>query len=359
MAKNKATTKRHKPSHKKQVPKPRKRLAKAAKLTTKTLWHVSWVSIALILAFPIVLYAYWSTLDSRAPSGRPASNIHASQVATFPALGAHADCRAGTLLNIVAHEDDDLLFMNPAILHAIADNKCVRTVYVTAGDDGRSAEYWQGREQGAKAAYAAMRGSKNSWHDMSASLWHRPVNVSYLTPDNTISLVFLRLPDGKPGGTGFLADRTETLQELRTGRIKSIHTVDNATSYTANQLVTALSTIIQLDMPTGINTQAFGPNLARGDHSDHQAVGYFVNLARRNYTKSYTFTMYLGYQNNGKPANLSEPDIATKQAAFNAYENYDSAICITMGDCPNSSSYSSYIERQYIYQLQTVPARTP
>src|SRR5579875_1841597 len=45
-------------------------------------------------------------------------------------------CRQN-VMNIVAHEDDDLLFINPRIAQAIDQQACVRTVYVTAGDDGR------------------------------------------------------------------------------------------------------------------------------------------------------------------------------------------------------------------------------
>ena len=39
-------------------------------------------------------------------------------------------------MQIVAHEDDDLLFMNPDLEHAIDAGSCVRTIYVTAGDAG-------------------------------------------------------------------------------------------------------------------------------------------------------------------------------------------------------------------------------
>ena len=43
-------------------------------------------------------------------------------------------CPQGAVLDIVAHEDDDLLFLSPDVLHDIAAGRCVQTVFVTAGD---------------------------------------------------------------------------------------------------------------------------------------------------------------------------------------------------------------------------------
>src|SRR5262245_7566617 len=53
---------------------------------------------------------------------------------------------ATSAMAFVAHEDDDLLFLSPDILHAIqAGDTCVRTVYLTAGDAGNDESYWSGR----------------------------------------------------------------------------------------------------------------------------------------------------------------------------------------------------------------------
>ncbi len=43
-----------------------------------------------------------------------------------------APCIGGAL-TIVAHPDDDLLFLNPDILRDIEAGRCARTVFVTAG----------------------------------------------------------------------------------------------------------------------------------------------------------------------------------------------------------------------------------
>lgn len=40
------------------------------------------------------------------------------------------------VMTIVAHTDDDLLFMNPDIATSIAEGNVATTVFVTAGDAG-------------------------------------------------------------------------------------------------------------------------------------------------------------------------------------------------------------------------------
>ena len=70
-------------------------------------------------------------------------------------------------LTIVAHEDDDLLFINPDIQQAISRGAAVRTVFVTAGEfngDSVSREHYaQQRELGIRAAYANMASVANQW----------------------------------------------------------------------------------------------------------------------------------------------------------------------------------------------------
>src|ERR1700751_5955879 len=88
---------------------------------------------------------------------------------------------AETTLNIVAHEDDDLLFLSPDLLHAIQAGRTLRTIFVTAGDDGLNASYWQGREAGMQAAYALMCGVANSWDQSDAGIAGHPIPIFTLT----------------------------------------------------------------------------------------------------------------------------------------------------------------------------------
>ena len=82
-------------------------------------------------------------------------------------------CARGRTLNIVAHEDDDLLFLSPDLIRDIRGGKCVRTIFLTAGDAADNVggnafqrkRYWLARERGNRAAYALMAGVRNSWKE--------------------------------------------------------------------------------------------------------------------------------------------------------------------------------------------------
>jgi hypothetical protein len=73
------------------------------------------------------------------------------------------DCAAPTILNVVAHEDDDLLFLSPDLQHQIHAGNCIRTIYLTAGDAGFDRLYWLGRQLGAESAYSNMLGKEEVW----------------------------------------------------------------------------------------------------------------------------------------------------------------------------------------------------
>lgn len=118
-------------------------------------------------------------------------------LAIVPSLAA-TTCSSGTTMNFVAHEDDDLLFMSPDLLHLVQGGHCVRTVFVTAGDDNQGTAYWQGRQAGSEAAYAQMAGVKNAWTTADAGISGHPMTLATLTAMPSLSLVFMHLPDGFP-----------------------------------------------------------------------------------------------------------------------------------------------------------------
>lgn len=75
---------------------------------------------------------------------------------------------------------DDLLFLSPDLLHDIQAGRCVRTVYLTAGDAGRGERYWLGREDGVRAAYAQMAGVADRWTVSDAGQAEHPILLATL-----------------------------------------------------------------------------------------------------------------------------------------------------------------------------------
>jgi LmbE family N-acetylglucosaminyl deacetylase len=264
-------------------------------------------------------------------------------------------CDGPTTLSIVAHQDDDLLFMNPDELHDIEAGHCVRTVYLTAGDSGRDKFYWLSREQGSEAAYDTMIGSKKGWLQQTVQLPGRQyVTVASPIDNPKISLLFLHLPDGNLLGHGFPDSHYESLQDLLDGTVARLHTVDHQSSYDAKQLVDALRTLMQLYRPALVRAQATTPSELYPDHSDHIAASHFAERAYEQYEQAQQVAIplvrYLGYPVRDMPANVTDADLAKKQAAFFAYARFDGAVCYSVRDCSNTPTYGEYLERQYTEQ---------
>lgn len=262
-------------------------------------------------------------------------------------LRDRATCNQGASLNIVAHEDDDILFMNPDIQADIQGGRCVRTVYVTAGDAGQPSEYWMGRERGAKAAYSAMYRVENIWRDEQHLLDGRLVAVSYLQNVPEVSLLFLRLPDGNVDGGGFAASGGESLHRLLSGELGIIHTVtEHKIVYSRGEIIEALAAVMQTDRPEYIRSQS-PEGHAEGDHTDHAAVGTLVAAAAATHRGLYTLSAYAGYPNRLLEPNLTPEQFGDKQAVFLAYALHDGAVCQTAEDCAATVTYGNYLSRQY------------
>ncbi len=260
-----------------------------------------------------------------------------------------------SVMTIVAHEDDDLLFTSPDLLHSIhstSSGVCVRTVFVTAGDAGQGQGYWTGRENGSKAAYANMAGLPNAWTQTDAGVSGHPMPLYTLSGNTNVSLIFMHLPDGNVDGSGFGADNGESLQKLYSGNISIIHTVDGTSTYTTTSLVATLAALMIAFQPSQIRTQDYVGTYGDGDHSDHHTVAYLARLAHQQYTTSHTFVGYMDYQTQNQPANVSGTDLTQKSNAFFAYAPFDGNVCQTPSAC-SGTGYGAWLSRQYVVGSET------
>ena len=255
------------------------------------------------------------------------------------------DCPDGSVMSVVAHEDDDLLFQNPDLWHDIQNGKCVRTVFVTAGDAGWDANYWLGREAGAKAAYASMAGVANLWQEIDAGVPGHPIPVFTMTNHPTVSLTFLRLPDGNGEGGGFAATNNTSLQKLWLGSISELWAVNGTSGYTKPQLIATLLALMNGYQPDELYTQDFNGVFGDGDHSDHHTASYFARAAHQQFANTHGVTAYQGYGISSKPENVSGPDWTAKKNAFYAYGAHD-FVCTSDEAC-GTGTYAQWLLRQY------------
>lgn len=178
----------------------------------------------------------------------------------------------------VAHPDDDLFFMNPEIRKTIRAGCPVDTVYLTAGDDGKTnrvkaLEYVDRREYGVRAAYAEMAEVANRWKqaDVRADGLHiRSYRLADKARDADVRLTFLDLHDGGPHG-----QQANSLLRLFNGSRKNIRPFQGTHSYTEDRLLIVLTELVRLSSATRILTMdhdaasfAFGLD-GKVDHSDH------------------------------------------------------------------------------------------
>ena len=271
-------------------------------------------------------------------------------------------------MNIVAHEDDDVIFQSPALLEHVAAGDCVRTIYVTAGDAGLGEAYWREREQGPRAAYAEMAGVSDTWTSSTPTVAGHTIHLATLTAHPQVSQVNLRLPDGGgSAGTGYAATgwqsvprlwRSHNPQPESLGPVSSISALDGTATYTYEGLLGTLEALIEEFEPDVISTQNFSAEFGAGDHADHIAVARFAHLADGAYEGEHVLRSYMDYESKYHPVNISEPQLAKKRAAYYAYAAHDSAeACASQAACeePLFADYWAWLKRQYVVSQSAVP----
>jgi LmbE family N-acetylglucosaminyl deacetylase len=263
--------------------------------------------------------------------------VVATAILALPAPAAAGRGPCTSTMTVVAHEDDDLLFVNPEISGDIAAGRCVTTLYVTSGDAARGPAYWRGREQGEMTAYARMAGRPARWTEDTLTVDGRRVHRATLG-GTAITLLFLRLPDRVGGWPD------QTLQLLWLDPGTRVRTLDTGRPYTKAGLLRVLTSLFELYQPRIIRTLDFRNAYGDGDHDDHHAVGYLAYAAQRRYRTPHRIIGHRGYPAAGRPANLTAAQYDTKLGQFLAYAAHDPVVCQTADWCTRGN-YGVYLRR--------------
>ncbi|MCX4675817.1 ricin-type beta-trefoil lectin domain protein [Streptomyces sp. NBC_01433] len=265
----------------------------------------------------------------------------------------------------VAHQDDDLLFINPEIQQATGPRCAFSTVYLTSGDAGRAyagGDYVQSREEGVRAAYAEMAGVPNRWTRDDLHVGTRTIASFTLNGKTGVRLSFLRLPDGIPDGEGTAKYSRQSLLKLFRGKIRTIQPVDGSQSYTEQQLVDSLTALARRDgikrtLTLDYDNATFGHTYTPGaDHSDHGVAGrYFRRVAFGLPGGAQDRVMgYLGYGMSRLPENLDPVRARQKEAIFQSYRRgtgCESRAC-PMGHYMKGK-YHEWVGREYSLKPRT------
>ncbi|MEU9084999.1 PIG-L family deacetylase [Streptomyces sp. NPDC048357] len=271
-----------------------------------------------------------------------ASPADPDSAVTAPAAVADAP-DPGRVLQIIAHPDDDLYFMNPDLRYSISAGHPVTSVYLTSGEaDGINAvagkeagaapdksAYAEARQNGIRAAYAKMATGDRS------SAWKRSVvptrggghaEVDVLVAKPQVNLVWLQL---REAGNVY-ADVPESLHGLWDGKVARLDSmlasgspVKQRFSYSKDQVVQTLVGVLEQYKPTTVRSQdptpgRFPDTKRYTDHQDHFYGARFVQLATAAYAKDvkdrphFAVQNYLGYFNGSLPSAL-DPDEAKEK----------------------------------------------
>lgn len=271
----------------------------------------------------------------------PARRAEAVPVSTTP------DTCTSHELQMVAHPDDDLLFMNPDIIRQVEAGSCVRTVFLTTGDANRDASYWRLREEGIRAAYATMAGADDSWTLGTLDVEGRELELATLEDAPGISLVFMHLPDGNRRGTGNAIHGHQSLMRLWLGEIDTIDAVDGSETYTSAELRGTLTALIDDFHTDTLRAQDWTIDFRTGDNADHTAAAQYVRAAAAHATHAHELMGYAGYPSWTQPANVNGRELGLKADAIMAYAEHDPKMCAHL-QCVESLVTAIRNGRQYV-----------
>ncbi|QAY69972.1 PIG-L family deacetylase [Xylanimonas protaetiae] len=232
-----------------------------------------------------------------------------------------------SILNVVAHQDDDLYFLSPDILHDVdqaGTTTPIGTLYLTAGNAGLTwaSGYAQSRENGVRAAWAQMAGVANTWTTSTVTLAGKAVTVSALA-GTQIKLVFVRLPDGgEPTVPGEPDTASAYLMRLWTGATASVVSLDGANEYTRAGLIALIAAAIDYYGATVIrHLNHLAPYGI--DHVDHVASAKFASAGADAASTTPARQGYMGYGQEVGPVNVSGADYTRKMSAASTYVPFD------------------------------------
>ncbi|WBP91385.1 PIG-L family deacetylase [Kitasatospora cathayae] len=296
---------------------------------------------------------------------------------------AYADSSpvAESFMQIVAHQDDDILFMNPDISREYSDPSV--TVFLTGGDATGTGfpdicAYSASRDTGARAAHARLAGVTNpTWTRTPLTLsTGKTVEVDTLDQASQVKLVFFRLhASGDIPAGNVSPDDLFTLGGSNTDSTLGSAASDgncDATygnqSYTHADLTASLTDLMSRFQPTVVLAQdprvGYGYSHTDitdlGDQSDHIGGSRFVGEAALGYhgpggSGHFLLRNYRDYNIRIDPPNVDPTTADDKEQTFLTYlgPNQSGTATTYQGlhdpvpDPNESTFYAMFPARQY------------
>nr|NLI51423.1 hypothetical protein [Propionibacterium sp.] len=250
-----------------------------------------------------------------------------------PAAAALAATSGRTILSVVAHPDDDLLFLNPDILSDIRAGSTVWTVFLT---DGRAngdpaqhdADFVDARIRGVRAAYAAMAGVPDRWTFVPLVFNGHEVATNHLE-GTRVHLAFLFVRGA--ANCCLRGDPFGDLFRLLQDPAHVARPSDGRAPYTRDSLVGTLRALTDAVNPDQIRSLYSLGHRDTGlalDHCDHTAAAILTGLSDSD-ARSRTLRTrreYWGYRVRTQPDNQARMWQGPKFSAWQAYVAHDPGL---------------------------------
>ncbi|MFP3565364.1 PIG-L family deacetylase [Paraburkholderia sp. SIMBA_030] len=226
-----------------------------------------------------------------------------------------ADCRAGTLVTVVAHLDDDLLFVDPAISERLDAGWCITTVHLIGGANGADFAYVQTRERASRLAYARMAGVRDDWAESNIPIAGKLVHQMVLKAKPQVRLLELRLPGGGVRGgrepLGLLWEQRATLSTYPMNADGSVRVQYDRASLSATlRAILADATLIFTLNPDTV------PFI---EHPDHIFSARITRHVAQTLNKGVPIEYHITYPTGGWPANLPAAEVQRKRDIVASY----------------------------------------
>ncbi|NUO99386.1 MAG: hypothetical protein HOW71_05825 [Nonomuraea sp.] len=263
----------------------------------------------------------------------------ARAVADRPLLGER-------FLQVVAHPDDDLLFMSPDLYGPVLLHRPTLTVYLTAGegtagwdDDHDPGAYARDRAAGLRAAYAYLAGVADVWHTRMISAGGVPVRLEELTGRPGVRLAFAGLPDGGDPRADGGRDALTRLWEHRSC-VRRFGPRPERRCVSRADVIAMLRALYARFRPTVLRTLDPEPPARSGhcDHPDHVASARFALAAAVG--QPLRVVSYRGYPMTGWAPNVGGALRELKRRVFRVYLGHDYRVAPTW-------RYRAWTERMY------------
>ncbi|WP_062009964.1 PIG-L family deacetylase [Streptomyces hygroscopicus] len=344
---------------------------------TRTTRRQTLAALAALTAAGAAGIAGCSAGRSRTTASAPAAPAQATAPGAAEPFTSAVGAKDALLLQVMAHPDDDLYFMNPDAEHVLRSGVPVVSVYVTAGEAvginhapgtpiprPNKAAYSASRHQGLRQAYARMMGL-DQFTPWQRSVLRLPGGVTAET--NTlvgnarrVRLIFLNIAMLSEGGVRIPALWSTPGTVMRTLPATG-SPVAHPSSYGHQTLVDVLAEIMDRYRPTLIHTLDPDPDFqvhdalhpkdndqpGCSDHRDHTPVALFTwkaiaqwvaaSTGRDKRAPRFTTTAFRGYYNQRWPHNLPPAVLAQKARAIKSYGGAPDWDC---GDPAGCGDYS-------------------